>query len=46
MSAFNMLTLTIGILFLLWAIWFLVRLIQYVRSGQYETDQRLNKISR
>jgi len=46
MSAFNILTLAIGILFLLWAIWFLVRLIQYVRSGEYETDLRLRDVCR
>lgn len=46
MSAFNLLTLTLGSLILLWAIWFVIRLIHYVRSGEYETDQRLQDISR
>jgi len=46
MSAFNIFTITNGTLILLWAIWFMVRLIQYVRSGEYETDKRLQDISR
>lgn len=46
MSAFNIITITIGALILLWAIWFMVRLVQYVRSGEYETDQRLNDVCR
>ena len=44
MSAFNIFAITIGALVLLWAIWFMVRLVQYVRSGEYETDQRLRDI--
>lgn len=46
MSAFNIFTIIIGALVLLWAIWFMVRLIQYVRSGEYEMDQRLRDICR
>ena len=46
MSAFNILTITIGVLILLWAIRFMIRLVQYVRSGEYETDQRLRFILR
>ena len=46
MSAFNIITITLGVLILLWAIWFMVRLVHYVRSGEYEVDQRLNEIGR
>ncbi|MFM8427985.1 MAG: hypothetical protein ACKOBL_22670 [Chloroflexota bacterium] len=29
---------------ILWALWFIVRLIRYIRSGQYQIDQRLREI--
>ena len=31
-------------LMVLWALWFIVSMIQYIRSGQYEIDQRLREI--
>ena len=40
------LTILIAILILGWAIWFLIEFIRYVRSGEYEIDQRLRKIVR
>lgn len=46
MSAFTAFAVLISILILVWAIWFIVRLIQYVRSGEYELDQRLRDICR
>lgn len=44
MSAFAILTAALGILMLIWAVWFIVSLIRYIRSGQYEMDQRLREI--
>ena len=34
----------IATLFLIWAVWFILRFIQYVGSGEYEMDQRLRDI--
>jgi hypothetical protein len=31
-------------LMILWALWFIVRMIHYIRSGQYQIDQRLREI--
>lgn len=31
-------------LFLVWAVWFVIRFIQYIASGEYEVDQRLRDI--
>ena len=36
----------LAFLILGWAIWFLIEFIRYVRSGEYEIDQRLRKIVR
>ena len=44
MSALTIFTSIIATLILIWAIWFIVRLIQYVGSGEYEMDQRLRNI--
>ena len=44
MSAFTILTAALGTLILIWAVWFIVRFIQYVGSGEYEMDQRLRDI--
>jgi hypothetical protein len=33
-----------AILILVWSVWFIVRLIQYISSGEYEIDQRLREI--
>jgi hypothetical protein len=44
MSAFTILTAALGILFLIWAVWFIVSMIRYIRSGRYEMDQRLREI--
>jgi len=29
---------------ILWALWFIVSLIHYIRSGQYQIDQRLRDV--
>ena len=31
-------------LMVLWALWFIVSMILYIRSGQYEIDQRLRDV--
>ena len=31
-------------LMILWALWFIVSMIHYIRSGQYEIDQRLRDV--
>ena len=46
MSAFTTFVVVISILILVWAIWFIIRLVQYIRSGEYELDQRLRDICR
>jgi hypothetical protein len=44
MSVFTILIAALGILFLVWALWFIVSMIRYIRSGRYEMDQRLREI--
>lgn len=44
MSVFTILIAALGILFLIWALWFIVSMILYIRSGRYEMDQRLREI--
>ena len=44
MSTLTILAILFGALALSWAIWFNVRLFQYIRSGQYEMDQRLREV--
>ena len=46
MSAFNIFAVLIGLLVLLWAIWFLIGFVRYLRSGDYDVDKRLQDISR
>jgi len=31
-------------LMFLWALWFIISMIHYIRSGQYEIDQRLRDV--
>lgn len=44
MNALTFFASIIASLFLIWAFWFIVSLIRYIRSGQYEIDQRLREI--
>ena len=44
MSVLTLIAILIAILMLGWAIWFIIRLIQYINSGEYEMDQRLRQI--
>ena len=45
MSAFNLFAALIALLVLGWAIWFVIALIRYVLSGDYDVDKRLDSIS-
>jgi hypothetical protein len=44
MSTLTTLALFLASLVLGWAFWFIVRFLQYLRSGEYEIDQRLHQI--
>ncbi len=44
MSALTLFASIIATLILIWAVWFIIRLIQYIASGEYEVDQRLHDI--
>lgn len=45
MSAFTIFATLIALLIVLWAIWFLIGLVRYIRSGDYDVDKRLQNIS-
>lgn len=45
MSAFTIFAALIALLVLCWAIWFVVGLLGYVLSGDYDVDKRLHDIS-
>ncbi len=44
MSAFTLFASILATLILIWAVWFVIRFIQYIASGEYEVDQRLRDI--
>lgn len=44
MSALTLFASLIATLILIWAVWFIVNMIIYIRSGQYDTDKRLREI--
>ena len=46
MSAFTIFAALIALLVLGWAVWFVVGLVRYVRSGDYDVDKRLQNIGR
>ncbi len=46
MSTFSILAGLLALLILGWAIWFLIGLVRYVRSGDYEVHKRLQNIGR
>lgn len=46
MSALTLIAIGIAMLVLGWAIWFVIELIRYIASGEYEVDKRLRDISR
>ena len=43
---FTVLTVLIAIPVLSWVIWFVIELIRYLASGEYEIDKRLRDIGR
>ena len=43
---FTVLAILIAVPILSWAIWFVIELIRYVASGEYEIDKRLRDIGR
>ncbi|MBI5954211.1 MAG: hypothetical protein HY865_21350 [Chloroflexi bacterium] len=46
MSALTLIAILSAILVFGWAIWFVIELIRYIVSGEYEVDQRLRNIGR
>lgn len=44
MSALTLFASIIASLFLIWAVWFIISMTLYIRSGQYDTDKRLREI--
>ncbi len=46
MSALTLISILAAILVSGWAIWFVIELIRYIVSGEYEVDQRLRNIGR
>ena len=44
MSALTLIAILSAILVFGWAIWFVIELIRYIVSGEYEVDQRLRNI--
>jgi hypothetical protein len=44
MSVLTLFASIITTLILIWAVWFVIRFIQYIASGEYEVDQRLRDI--
>jgi hypothetical protein len=46
MSVLTLIVILSAILVFGWAIWFVIELIRYIVSGEYEVDQRLRNIGR
>jgi len=46
MSVLTLIAILVAILVFGWAIWFVIELIRYIVSGEYEMDQRLRNIGR
>jgi len=44
MSVLTLIAILSAILVFGWAIWFVIELIRYIVSGEYEVDQRLRNI--
>ena len=44
MSIFTLINIFLFALMILWALWFIVSLIRYIRSGHYQIDQRLRDV--
>jgi hypothetical protein len=46
MSALTLIAILIAALLIGWAIWFVIELVRYIVTGEYEMDQRLKNIGR
>lgn len=46
MSTLTILAILSAALLLGWAIWFVIELVRYIVTGEYEIDQRLKNIGR
>ncbi len=46
MSVFTILVISVAALILIWAVWFVIAMIRYIASGQYDVDKRLRDICR
>ena len=46
MSALTLIAILIAALVLGWALWFVIELIRYISTGEYDVDKRLRDISR
>ncbi len=46
MSALTLIAILIAAMLLGWAIWFVIELVRYLVTGEYEMDQRLKNIGR
>ena len=44
-TTLSVIAILIAMLVAGWAIWFVIELIRYVSSGEYEIDERLREIS-
>jgi len=44
MSPITSLIILIALLIIGWAVWFVIELIRYITSGEYEMDKRLKDI--
>jgi hypothetical protein len=46
MSALTLIAIVFALAIFGWAIWFVIELIRYVSSGEYEIDKRLRDVIR
>lgn len=44
MSIFTILLILAAASMIVWAVWFIINMIRYIRSGEYEMDQRLREV--
>jgi len=46
MSALTFTGILLATLVLSWAVWFVIELVRYIITGEYEVDKRLQNVSR
>ena len=46
MSALTLIAILVAALVLGWALWFVIELVRYISTGEYDVDKRLRDISR